>query len=1121
MVRIISWNVNGLADKTKARQVLRRLHSLKADVIILQEIYKNTSKLTSSQVEQKVEEIANLAQYFWKTDMHFEKSGKLAILSHYHHSLKIIDTFSNGRIMDFEFSHIAKGDRKIKIKYFTMKLRAVYAPAVSGMSKSQFWTKFPPLPPLTWVVGDFNLALNIKDRSARTSSDNPKMVNDILEHHLDTQYLLQNRRPKPTYHHPSTITQKFSRIDYIFAPDSQLRPCARFRLEGPGLLSDHSILILDNLDSKRKTAPTWRMNIKTLDNRKANTDIINLVKNIRDVHEWDDFKNKVKRTCQRLGQLNEKKKKDSITNLTNRLHNLRQRTLTDDIAAKIESTSQKLGKLETDLAERLAIKSGTRWLEEGERSSSYFYQRFSERLQLAKIPDLTVNGATVSDAQGKARACRDHLQQQWDRRQVAPAADFPWHCPKLEPLTANSLIHLITQEEIANAISQSPNGKAPGPDGIPSEFYKKYTDIITLPLMKLFNDIMIFGKCAPVSWAQSKCILIPKKTQGLDNLANWRPITLENCDLKIFSRILSNRTQRVIAKLIGKEQTGFIAGRRIHHSVLSIETAINSGQHGSYLLSLDWSKAYDKVNHQWLSHCLNNFGFPKEFTRTIEDIFYNRNASVSVEEHEEVLQCKQGVPQGDPIAPLLFVLALEPLLAAARVAIQGIDTPKGPLTNTAFADDSTFFIKDDRNVEKLIDLLQLYSDTSGAVVNWGKSALTPLSNATPIQHTPFTIMNIQDPPDALGFSFPLNAHNNNITWERKINGLNQILAEMGSRKSLTYAGRVLVCKTLILSRIWYVATVIAPSPSQIKQLQSMVWKFIFGKSCIHPSRPVALLPKKCGGISAPDVLWEIKTYSAHLYHQAIVQQDTPWGNHLLSRAPNPNNVLPAHAFLQEARRSPGWRGWRANIQDYTLVFALIAWHSIQKSAGGIINEHWTHKQIKYLIQPKTIIPVAPPLLVQMPLLRSHKFKWDHIWSKEFPPKIREILWRMAYNALPSRGRLRHYTELDKDCTLCGEYEDGPHMVRWCPRLLPFFRKVKSLCRNTQEHVANLIYGIAQYAIYLDNVLTRLHGQNRSLRTLDTRFKGLLTFFYHRSNPDIQQGWPSGEDFSRSFRPGNP
>jgi hypothetical protein len=66
----------------------------------------------------------------------------------------------------------------------------------------------------------------------------------------------------------------------------------------------------------------------------------------------------------------------------------------------------------------------------------------------------------------------------------------------------------------------------------------------------------------------------------------------------------------------------------------------------------------------------------------------------------------------------------------------------------------------------------------------------------------------------------------------------------------------------------------------------------------------------------------------------------------------------------------------------------------------------------------------------------------------------------------------------------------------------------------------LIYGIAQYAIYLDNVLSRLHGQNRTLRTLNIRFKGLLTFYYHRSSPEIQQRWPTGEDLSRSFNPGN-
>src|SRR5438128_344183 len=726
-------------------------------------------------------------------------------------------------------THTAKGDRKLQIPYYSINMRAIYAPASSGTSKSLFWTNFPPLPPLTWVMGDFNLALH-KDRTARTTSDNPGMVNDILEHHLDTHFLLTNRKPKPTYHHPSSTTKKSSRIDYIFAPDSQLRPGAKFRLEGPGLLSDHSILVLDNLDSKRRTTPPWRMNLQMLDNNKAVEEISSLITDIKAVYEWDDFKVKVKQTFQQIGIKTEKRKRDSIRNLTNRLHRLRQKDYTPEVTKNIDIVSTKLAKLELDLADRLAIQSGTRWLEQGERSSSYFFSRFSQKLQFAKIPDLVVDGTKITDPQDKAVACKEHLQKQWEKREVRQADSFPWHCPTLSPTQQQTLNRPISQEEVADAISSSPNGKAPGPDGIPSEFYKHFSDTLVFPMTRMFNDILLIGKCAPISWMQSKCILIPKKKQGLENLANWRPITLENCDLKIFSHIMANRTQKILTSLIGNEQTGFIAGRRIHQSALTIETAFNSGQKGSYLLSLDWSKAYDKVNHKWLSHCLSAYGFPQEYIRTIEDLFYHRNAAVSVEDHEEHLQCRQGVPQGDPIAPLLFVLALEPLLAASRVEIEGIDTPKGTLTNAAFADDSTFFIKNDRNVTKLIDLLQDYSDVSGAVVNWGKSALTPLSHHPPIQTTPFTLQPPNTPLTTLGYTFPLNEQNNNNTWERKITEMNSKMAELGYRKSLTFAGRVLVCKSLILSKIWYTATLIAPSSAQIQEIQDKTWKYIFGKT---------------------------------------------------------------------------------------------------------------------------------------------------------------------------------------------------------------------------------------------------------------------------------------------------
>src|SRR5438128_12043585 len=139
--------------------------------------------------------------------------------------------------------------------------------------------------------------------------------------------------------------------------------------------------------------------------------------------------------------------------ITNRRHRLMQCTLMTEISKDTETISTKLSKLEQDLAERLAIKSGACWLEEGECSSSYFFSRFSQRLQLAKIPDLVVDGNTITDAKGKAEARKNHLQSQWERRDVEAPTNFSWHCPKLSPTQTQSLIQPITLEEVMNAIS--------------------------------------------------------------------------------------------------------------------------------------------------------------------------------------------------------------------------------------------------------------------------------------------------------------------------------------------------------------------------------------------------------------------------------------------------------------------------------------------------------------------------------------------------------------------------------------------------------------------------------------------------------------------------------------------
>ena len=203
-MRIVTWNVKGLSDKMKAQRVIRKLRTFKADVIILQEIFINNKHLNPQELSKKVAEIANHISHSWNTDLHFDSHGHLAILSAYKHSLKLTTSYHQGRVLDFTFTHIARGDRKIQIPYFTMNFHAVYAPAKNS-EKQPFWRTFPQLPPLCWVIGDFNLGLKKDDHTASTTSDNPGRAKEILENHIDTSHALQNGKPDKTFFRDSLI----------------------------------------------------------------------------------------------------------------------------------------------------------------------------------------------------------------------------------------------------------------------------------------------------------------------------------------------------------------------------------------------------------------------------------------------------------------------------------------------------------------------------------------------------------------------------------------------------------------------------------------------------------------------------------------------------------------------------------------------------------------------------------------------------------------------------------------------------------------------------------------------------------------------------------------------------
>lgn len=189
-------------------------------------------------------------------------------------------------------------------------------------------------------------------------------------------------------------------------------------------------------------------------------------------------------------------------------------------------------------------------------------------------------------------------------------------------------------------------------------------------MLKLFNAL---GSSASFTAETllAHISVIPKEGKGLTYCGNYRPISLLNLDLKISTKILANRIQHFIPKLIHLDQVGFVPTREARDNTtkaLNLLHAVNVSQTQCMFLNTDAEKAFNRVNWSFMLAVLHYGGFGNRMLRWITFIYSCPTARVWASGVlSDTLQITNGMRQGCPLLPLLFALSLEPFLCTVRL----------------------------------------------------------------------------------------------------------------------------------------------------------------------------------------------------------------------------------------------------------------------------------------------------------------------------------------------------------------------------------------------------------------------------------------------------------------------
>lgn len=480
---------------------------------------------------------------------------------------------------------------------------------------------------------------------------------------------------------------------------------------------------------------------------------------------------------------------------------------------KIMELQGELKEIEEKEFEGAKLRSKAKYEVQGEKCTKFFFDLEKKRGKAERIKEIRgKNGEIVEGNERILEEIKDFYEDLFSARGVEEQDKktlLNQIKAKVSEEDKKECDQDIKEEEIDRAISQLNKRKSPGIDGLGTEFYVCFKAVLLKILNEVFKEIFEREEINERTRMGLMKLVYKRKGEKAD-LRNYRPITMLNTDLKILAKVLANRLKEVMPSIIETNQAYGVKGRDIADITMSIRDTIwymKEKKKEGYVISLDFEKAFDRVEHEYLFEILKTFGFGENFTKWIRILY--TGAMTKIKCNGFLTNCfriTRSIRQGCPLSALLYTLVSEPLGLAIKQkdGIEGLKIEGNEVEGKVFqyADDTTVIVQGKESVKEVMNVVNEYCRGSGSKVNEDKTVYMRFGKATALTEC-FNFKEVEE-IRILGVLMGKNERKvRDEMWEQLVTDIGRRL-NLWRLRTLTLKGKVLVLNVLMVSKLWYV-----------------------------------------------------------------------------------------------------------------------------------------------------------------------------------------------------------------------------------------------------------------------------------------------------------------------------